>query len=74
MKKKTWLTVIALAAIVAALIALVVLTLNELGFLPDEAENRLFVTGYRFLPVPVVGFLAGVLLQVFTVRRKSKKN
>ncbi len=74
MKKKTLLTVVALVALFTALIYLAVLMLAELGVLPkDGTEETLFVTSYAFLPLPLVGLLAGVLLQVFSVRAAKKK-
>lgn len=74
MKKKTLLTVVALVALFTALIYLAVLMLAELGVLPkDGTEETLFVRSYAFLPLPVVGLLAGVLLQVFSVRSAKKK-
>lgn len=74
MKRKTVLTVVALVALFVALIYLAVLALTEFGVLPQEQmENTLFVTGYLFLPLPLVGLLAGVLLQVYSVRSAKKK-
>jgi hypothetical protein len=68
MKRKTLITVIAIAAIVAALAGII------LCLAADHAlDDRLFLIGYGFLPVPVVGLLAGILLQVFTVRRTNKR-
>ena len=75
MKRKKLLIAAALIAILTALAFLAVLVLWQLGILPaSETDNRLFVMGYGFLPVPVVGLAAGILLQVFSVRsEKSKK-
>ncbi|MBR4907195.1 MAG: hypothetical protein IKZ44_10155 [Clostridia bacterium] len=74
MKRKTVLTVVALIALFAALIYLAVLALAEFGILPQEqTENTMFVTGYLFLPLPLVGLLAGVLLQAYSVRSAKKK-
>ncbi len=74
MKRKTVLTLVALIALFAALIYLAVLLLWQFGILPQEqTEDVLFVKGYLFLPLPLVGLLAGVLLQVYSVRRAKKK-
>ena len=74
MKRKTWLIVVALAAVITALIYLGVLFLWQFGILsPAETEESLFIKGYLFLPVPIVGLLCGILLQVFSVRG-AKKN
>ena len=74
MKRKTVLTVVALIALFVALIYLVVLALAQFDILPQEAtEDSLFVKGYLFLPLPLVGFLAGILLQVYSVRSAKKK-
>ena len=74
MKRKTVLTVVALIALFVALIYLAVLALAEFGILPQEqTEESLFVRGYLFLPLPLVGFFAGILLQVRSVRSAKKK-
>ncbi len=74
MKRKTRMTIVALAAILVALIYLAVLFLWQFGILPEaETESKLFSSGYLFLPLPVVGLLAGILLQVFGVRKAKKK-
>ena len=74
MKRKTVLTVVALAALFVALIYLAVLALAGFGILPQEqTEDTLFVKGYLFLPLPLVGLLAGVLLQAYSVRSAKKK-
>ena len=73
MKRKTRLTIVALAAILVALIYLAILLLWQFGILPEtETENKLFSSGYLFLPLPGVGLLAGILLQVFSVRKAKK--
>ena len=77
MKKKTLLTIVALIAVLTALAYLAVLLLGQFGILPAmETEDKLFVRGYWFLPLPVVGLLAGILLQVCSVRsgRKNHKS
>ena len=74
MKRKTVLTVVALIALFVALIYLVVLALAQFNILLQETtEDSLFVKGYLFLPLPLVGFLAGILLQVYSVRSAKKK-
>ena len=74
MKRKTILTVVALVALLVALIYLVLMALAEFGVLPQEqTEDTLFVRGYLFLPLPLVGLFAGVLLQFFSVRSAKKK-
>ncbi len=74
MKRKTWLTIVAVVTAVVALVYLVVLLLWEFGVFDHEAaESVLFRDGYAFLPVPVVGLLAGILLQVFSVRSGKRK-
>ncbi len=75
MKRKTLLTIVAAVTAIVAFIYLIVLRLWGFGVLDhDAADETLFVNGYAFLPVPVVGLLAGILLQVFTVRSKKRKN
>jgi hypothetical protein len=75
MKRKTLLTIVAAVTAIVAFIYLIVLLLWGFGVLDhDAADETLFVNGYAFLPVPVVGLLAGILLQVFTVRSKKRKN
>ena len=76
MKKKTLLTIVALIAVLTALVYLAMLFLWKFGVLPDiETDESLFVKGYAFLPLPIVGLLSGVLLQVLSVRTgKKKKN
>lgn len=74
MKRKTLLTVVALAAIVTALIYLAILLLLSFGILPEaETEGTLFTKGYLFLPLPLIGLLAGILLQVFAIAPAKKK-
>ena len=74
MKKKTLLTVVGLIAVVTALVYLAVLLLSQFGVLPaEETDESLFVRGYWFMPLPVVGLIAGVLLQVCSVRSDKKK-
>ena len=74
MKRKTMLTVTALITLVTALIFLTVLLLWQFGFLPQEqTEESLFVKGYLFLPLPLVGLVAAILLQVWSVRSAKKK-
>lgn len=68
MKRKTLMTAVAIAAIVAALAGIVLCLLTN-----DALDDRLFVIGYGFLPVPAVGLLAGILLQVFSIRRNNKR-
>ncbi len=74
MKRKTIFTVTALTAIVAALVYLAILLLLAFGVLPvRETEEKLFTTGYLFLPLPVVGLLSGILLQAVLVGGRKKK-
>ena len=74
MKRKTLLTVVALVAILAALIYLAILLLLSFGILPEaETEGSLFTKGYLFLPLPLIGLLAGILLQVFSTAPAKKK-
>ncbi len=74
MKPKTKLTIVALIAVAVSLIYLAVLLLWSFGILPEyETDQALFSPGYWFFPLPFVGLLSGVLLQVFSVRR-AKKN
>ena len=74
MKRKTILTVVALIALFTALIYLAVLALAQFGILPQEqTEDSLFVKGYLFLPLPIVGLLAGIILQICTVRSAKNK-
>lgn len=74
MKRKTVLTIVALIALFTALIYLAVLALAEFGILPqDQTEESLFVKGYLFLPLPLVGLAAGIILQICSVRSAKKK-
>ena len=74
MKRKTVLTVVASVALVVALIYLVVMALSQFGILSQEqTEENLFVRGYFFLPLPLVGLVAAVLLQAYSVRSAKKK-
>jgi len=74
MKRKTMLTVAALITLITALIYLAILVLAQFGILPQEqTEDSLFVKGYLFLPLPLVGFVAAILLQVWSVRPAKKK-
>ncbi len=74
MKKKTLLIIVALIAALTALIYLAVLFLWQFGVLPDlETDGRMFLTGYLFLPLPIVGLLAAILLQTLSVRAPKKK-
>lgn len=74
MKRKTVLTVVASVALVVALIYLVVMALSQFGILSQEqTEETLFVRGYFFLPLPLVGLVAAVLLQAHSVRSAKKK-
>ena len=74
MKRKTLLTVTALITAAVALFYLIILVLwASTEILPDETiEDQLFVNGYAFLPLPIVGLLAGILLQVFSIARKNE--
>ena len=73
MKRKILLTVTALIIAAVALCYLIVLVLwASTEILPDETvEDQLFVNGYAFLPLPIVGLLGGILLQVFSVGKKD---
>lgn len=74
MKRKTMLTVAALITLITALIYLAILVLAQFGILPQEqTEESLFVKGYLFMPLPLVGFVAAILLQVWSVRPAKKK-
>ncbi len=74
MKRKTMLTVAALITLITALIYLAILVLAQFGILPQEqTEDSLFVKGYLFLPLPLVGLVAAILLQVWSVRSAKKK-
>ncbi len=73
-KKKTWLIILAAAAVLTALAFLAILILWQLGILPeDSTEAALFVPGYGFFAVPIIGLAAGVFLQILTVRSPKKK-
>ena len=76
MKRKTLLTIVGCIAVAAALAYLGIVVFYEFQYPPlyDEMEAKLFVPGYLFLPLPVVGFAAGVLLQIFSVRSGKRKN
>lgn len=75
MKKKTQITIAALIMLFTALIYLAVLLLWQFGILPwDQTEESLFVKGYLFLPLPLIGFIMAILVQVFSVRSAKKKN
>ena len=75
MKQKTKITVAALIMLFTALIYLAVLLLWQFGILPHEqTEESLFVRGYLFLPLPLVGFVTAILVQTFSVRSAKKNN
>lgn len=77
MKKRTLLIIVASVAILTALSYLAVLFLWQFGVLPEiETDESLFTKGYLFLPLPVAALVAGILLQVLSVRsgKKRKKN
>lgn len=74
MKRKTKITIAALIMLFTALIYLAVLLLWQFGILPwDQTEETLFVKGYFFLPLPLIGFVTAILVQAFSVR-PAKKN
>lgn len=74
MKRKTKITIAALIMLFTALIYLAVLFLWQFGILPwDQTEETLFVKGYFFLPLPLIGFVTAILVQAFSVR-PAKKN
>jgi hypothetical protein len=77
-KKKALLTVTGVIAVVTAIIYLAVVLLFETDTLPyDQTEALLLVPGYLLLPLPLVGFFASVLLQIFSVistKKRSGKN
>lgn len=75
MKRKTKITIVGLITLVTALIYLAVLLLWQFGILPwDQTEESLFVRGYLFLPLPLIGFVTAILLQAFSVRPAKKKS
>jgi hypothetical protein len=74
MKRKTKITIAALIMLFTALIYLAVLLMWQFGILPwDQTEETLFVKGYFFLPLPLIGFVTAILVQAFSVR-PAKKN
>ena len=74
-KKKTLITVTGVIAVVTAIIYLVLLLLFETETLPyDQKEALLLVPGYFLLPLPLVGFFASVLLQIFSVIPTKKRS
>lgn len=74
MKRKTKITIAALIMLFTALIYLAVLLLWQFGILSwDQTEETLFVKGYFFLPLPLIGFVTAILVQAFSVR-PAKKN
>lgn len=74
MKRKTILTIVALITLLVAIGYLAVLLLWQFGVLPQyETEESLFVKGYWFMPLPIVGLTTAILLQVFSVRSAKKK-
>ena len=76
MKRKTLLSIIGWIAVAAALAYLAIVVFYEFQYPPlyDEMEAKLFLPGYLYLPLPIIGFAAGVLLQVFSVRSNKRKN
>ncbi|MBQ1632341.1 MAG: hypothetical protein II049_05920 [Clostridia bacterium] len=74
MKNRKKITIAALIMLFTALICLAVLLLWQFGILPwDQTEESLFVKGYLFLPLPLIGFVTAILVQAFSVRG-AKKN
>ncbi len=73
-KKRKTLIMVALIAIAVSLVYLVIL-LRWTYCVQDSiaGRDRMFVESYAFLPVPIVGLLAGILLQVLTIYTDKKK-
>jgi hypothetical protein len=74
MKRTRALIATALIAIVVSLVYLVMLLRWKYCVPTDIAgQEAMFVEGYGFLPMPVVGLLAGILLQVFSFHAGRKE-
>ena len=75
MNRKLGMTITGVIAVVVALIYVTLVMLFEFDLLPyDATEAKLFVPGYLYLPLPIVGFAAGILCQVFSVRSGKRKD
>lgn len=75
MKKRKILVMVALIAIAVSLAYLVILLRWTFCVRNDIAgQDRMFVEGYAFMPLPVVGLLTGILLQVLTIHTDKDKN
>lgn len=74
MKKRKTLITVALIAIAVSLVYLVIL-MRWTYCMPNDiaGQERMFVESYAFLPVPIIGLLAGVLLQALTIYTDKKK-
>lgn len=72
MKKRKILVMISLIAIAVSLTYLVILLRWTFCVRNDIAgQERMFVEGYAFMPLPIVGLLTGILLQVVTIHTKK---
>jgi hypothetical protein len=75
MNRKLGLTITGWIAVAVALVYVTLVMLFEFDLLPyDATEAKLFVPGYLFLPLPIVGFAAGILLQIFSVHSGKRRD
>ena len=73
MNRTKALIVTALVTILISLVYLVMMLRWKFCVATDiSAQETMFVEGYGFLPMPVVGVLAGILLQVFSFHAGEK--
>jgi hypothetical protein len=75
MNRKLGLTITGWIAVAVARVYVTLVMLFEFDLLPyDATEAKLFVPGYLFLPLPIVGFAAGILLQIFSVHSGKRRD
>lgn len=76
MNRKTLLTITGWITVAVALVYLAIVVFYEFQIPPlyDEMEAKLFVPGYLFLPLPIIGFAAGILLQIFSVHSGKRRD
>ena len=75
MKKVLRILAVALTvlSILASLTYLVLLSLSQLALVPVLAEPNVLLSDWVFIVIPILGLLTGILLQVASLEKPSKK-
>lgn len=75
MKKVLRILAVALTvlSILASLTYLVLLSLSQLALVPVLAEPNVLLSDWVFIAIPILGLLTGILLQVASLEKPSKK-